>query len=408
MATTPETASTPDTSTAAVPGHPAGGTASPSALERLTGSLEALPEGHPLRSAGTADAPLLQALTGRVPDRRPVWFMRQAGRSLPEYRALRAGTAMLDSCLDPAMASEITLQPVRRHDVDAAIFFSDIVVPMRVAGVGVDIVPGRGPVLDRPVRTAADVAALPELDDAALDPIREAVARTVAELGATPLIGFAGAPFTVAAYMVEGGPSRDHLLPRTMMHADPAAWRALAEWAARTSGAFLRAQVEAGASAVQLFDSWAGSLSLADYEDHVLEHSAAALAAVADLPVPRIHFGTGTGELLAAMRDAGADAVGVDYRLPLAEASRRLGGRTVLQGNIDPALLAAPWEVLAEHVRDVLRGGAEAPGHVVNLGHGVPPGTDPQVLTDLVAFVHDQPLDGRGAPAATEPEGASR
>lgn len=393
MPTTPETASTPDTSTAAAPGHPTGGTHPATAFQRLTGSLGALPEGHPLRSAGTADAPLLQALTGRAPDRRPVWFMRQAGRSLPEYRSLRQGTAMLDACLDPAMAAEITLQPVRRHDVDAAIFFSDIVVPMRVAGVDVEIVPGRGPVLEHPVRTAADVAALPELDDADLDPIREAVSRTVAELGQTPLIGFAGAPFTVAAYMVEGGPSRDHLLPRTMMHADPAAWRALAGWAARTSGAFLRAQVEAGASAVQLFDSWAGSLSLADYSAHVLEHSAAALRAVEDLAVPRVHFGTGTGELLAAMRDAGADAVGVDHRLPLAEANRRLGGATVLQGNIDPALLAAPWPVLAEHVREVLRGGGEAPGHVVNLGHGVPPGTDPQVLTDLVSFVHDQPLE---------------
>ena len=394
MAITPETASTPDMSTAADPGHPGGGADSPTAADRLTRSRGALPEGHPLRSAGTADSPLVQALTGRVPSRRPVWFMRQAGRSLPEYRALRQGTAMLDACLDPATAAEITLQPVRRHDVDAAIFFSDIVVPMRVAGVEVDIVPGRGPVLERPVRTAADVAALPELPDAALDPIREAVARTVAELGATPLIGFAGAPFTVAAYMVEGGPSRDHLLPRTMMHADPGTWRALAEWAARTSGQFLRAQVEAGASAVQLFDSWAGSLSLADYLAHVQEHSAAALGAVADLAVPRVHFGTGTGELLGAMRDAGADAVGVDYRIPLAEANRRLGGCTVLQGNIDPALLSAPWPVLAEHVREVLRGGDQAPGHVVNLGHGVPPGTDPRVLTDLVGFVHDQPPAG--------------
>ncbi|MFI7481032.1 uroporphyrinogen decarboxylase [Kocuria sp. M1R5S2] len=398
MATTPQTASTPDMSTAAEPGPSRGGSEPAAALDRLTGSLAALPPEHPLRSSGTADSPLLRALTGRVPGRRPVWFMRQAGRSLPEYRALREGTAMLDACLDPATAAEITLQPVRRHDVDAAIFFSDIVVPMRVAGVDVDIVPGRGPVLERPVRSAADVAALPELPDAALDPVREAVARTVAELGATPLIGFAGAPFTVAAYMVEGGPSRDHLLPRTMMHADPGAWRALAQWAARTSGAFLRAQVEAGASAVQLFDSWAGSLSLADYRAHVLEHSAAALGSVADLPVPRIHFGTGTGELLEAMRDAGADAVGVDYRIPLEEANRRLGGRTVLQGNIDPALLAAPWEVLAEHVRAVLRGGDHAPGHVVNLGHGVPPGTDPQVLTDLVGLVHDaQPArPGRG------------
>ncbi|MEF3122243.1 uroporphyrinogen decarboxylase [Kocuria flava] len=390
MATTPQTASTPDTPTAAAPASPE----ELPALRRLGEGLGALPAGHPLRAGGTADAPLLQALTGRVPDRRPVWFMRQAGRSLPEYRALRTGTAMLDACLDPAMAAEITLQPVRRHDVDAAIFFSDIVVPMRVAGVDVDIVPGRGPVLERPVRTAAEIAALPELEDAALDPIREAVAATVAELGTTPLIGFAGAPFTVAAYMVEGGPSRDHLLPRTMMHADPAAWAALAQWAARTSGAFLRAQVEAGASAVQLFDSWAGSLSLADYRAHVLEHSAAALGAVADLPVPRIHFGTGTGELLAAMRDAGADAVGVDHRIPLAEASRRLGGRTVVQGNIDPALLDAPWAVLAAHVDDVLAGGAAAPGHVVNLGHGVPPGADPDVLTAVVAHVHGRPPSG--------------
>ncbi|MDO5617166.1 uroporphyrinogen decarboxylase [Kocuria sp.] len=350
-----------------------------------------LPESHPLRSGSTVNAPLLQALTARTPDHRPVWFMRQAGRSLPEYRAARQGNAMLDACLTPDLAAEITLQPVRRHNVDAGIFFSDIVVPLRLAGVGVEIVPGKGPVLDSPVRTPADVAALPELDDAALEPIREAVALTVAELGSTPLIGFAGAPFTVAAYMVEGGPSRDHLLPRTMMHADPQTWEALADWAARASGAFLRAQVMAGASAVQLFDSWAGSLSVADYLDHVVGHSATALASVADTPVPRIHFGTGTGELLGAMRDAGAEAVGVDHRIPLEEANRRLGGRTVVQGNIDPALLPAPTEVLHRHVDEVLRGGAMAPGHVVNLGHGVPPHTDPQVLTDLVNYIHGNP-----------------
>lgn len=204
------------------------------------------------------------------------------------------------------------------------------------------------------------------------------------------MIGFAGAPFTIAAYAVEGGPSRDHLRPRTMMHADPQAWDALAQWAARTSGAFLRAQVQAGASAVQLFDSWAGSLSLADYLEHVQRHSADALAAVADLGVPRIHFGTGTGELLAAMRDAGADAVGVDYRIPLDTAVERVGKRTVVQGNIDPALLAAPRSVLHEHARDVLRRGQSALAHVVNLGHGVPPETDPEVLTDLVAFIHKE------------------
>ena len=191
--------------------------------------------------------------------------MRQAGRSLPEYLKVREGVAMLDSCLRPELASEITLQPVRRHDVDAAIFFSDIVIPLKLAGVGVDIVPGVGPVLDKPVRTAADVAALPQLTWEALEPIREAVRLTVAELGSTPLIGFAGAPFTLAAYMVEGKPSRDHLGPRTMMHADPETWTALANWAADASGMFLRAQLEAGASAGQLFDSWAGSLGLADY-----------------------------------------------------------------------------------------------------------------------------------------------
>jgi uroporphyrinogen decarboxylase len=314
--------------------------------------------------------------------------MRQAGRSLPEYRAARAGVGMLESCLQPELAAEITLQPVRRHDVDAGIFFSDIVVPLKLAGVGVDIVPGVGPVLERPVRSAADVTALPELTDEALEPIRQAVRLAVAELGSTPLIGFAGAPFTLAAYMVEGKPSRDHLGPRTMMHADPETWQALAAWTADTSGKFLRAQLEAGASAAQLFDSWAGSLGLADYTAHVAPASARALDHVRGLGAPLIHFGTGTSELLCAMRDVGVDVMGVDYRLPLDEANRRLGGRVPLQGNIDPALLTAPWDVLERHVRDVLTAGSGAPGHVVNLGHGVPPDTDPEVLTRVVDLVH--------------------
>jgi len=336
----------------------------------------------------TANSPLITAYRGGRPSRRPVWFMRQAGRSLPEYRELRVGTTMLESCLKPAMAAEITLQPVRRHDVDAAIFFSDIVIPLKLAGVGVDIVPGVGPVLDRPVRTAEDVANLPELEDGALDPIREAVALTVQELGHTPLIGFAGAPFTVAAYMVEGRPSRDHLGPRTMMHADPEVWGALMNWAADASGKFLRAQVEAGASAAQLFDSWAGSLGLDDYTEHVAPASARALDHVRDLDVPLIHFGTGTSELLGAMLNVGVDVMGVDYRLPLDEANRRLGGRVPLQGNIDPALLGAPWSVLEAHVRDVIAAGAAAPAHVLNLGHGVPPDTDPAVLTRVVELIH--------------------
>ena len=352
------------------------------------GSLDA---NHPLKDGRTSDSPLITAYRGGKPSRRPVWFMRQAGRSLPEYLKVREGVAMLDSCLRPELASEITLQPVRRHDVDAAIFFSDIVIPLKLAGVGVDIVPGVGPVLDKPVRTAEDVAALPTLTWEALEPIREAVRLTVAELGSTPLIGFAGAPFTLAAYMVEGKPSRDHLGPRTMMHADPETWTALANWAADASGLFLQAQLEAGASAGQLFDSWAGSLGLADYIKYVAPASARALDHVRGLGAPLIHFGTGTSELLVAMRDVGVDVVGVDYRLPLDEANRRLGGTVPLQGNIDPALLSAPWDVLEAHVREVIAAGAAAPGHVLNLGHGVPPETDPTVLTRVVELIHSIP-----------------
>lgn len=350
--------------------------------------LAHLPAEHPLKTARTGESAMIKTLTGRPAEHAPVWFMRQAGRSLPEYREIREGIPMLDSCLNPELAAEITVQPVRRHKVDAGIFFSDIVIPMKLAGVGVDIVPGRGPVLDAPVRTLDDIRNLPELEDSALDPIREAVALTVQKLGATPLIGFAGAPFTVAAYMVEGGPSRDHLRPRAMMHADPEAWDALATWAARTSGQFLAAQIEAGASAVQLFDSWAGSLSEADYRRFVQPYSAQTLASVEHYGVPRIHFGTGTVELLPAMLEAGADVIGVDYRLPLNDAQQRLGGGIVLQGNIDPALLAAGSDALYAHVDAVIEEGKTAPAHVLNLGHGVPPTTDPTVLTALVDYIH--------------------
>lgn len=355
----------------------------------------ALPADHPLVDGRTATAPLIRALRGDRPERLPVWFMRQAGRSLPEYREVRQGIGMLDSCLRPDLASEITLQPVRRHGVDAGIFFSDIMVPLKLAGVGVDIAPGVGPVMDQPYRTADDVERLvaATLDDDALAPVREAVALTVAELGTTPLIGFGGAPFTLAAYLVEGRPSRDHLAARTMMHGAPETWSRLVSWTADITGAFLRAQVEAGASAVQLFDSWAGSLSQADYTGRVAGASARALAHVAGLGVPAIHFGTGTGHLLGAMRDVLASAgvakhaVGVDYRTPLDEAAEALPG-VPLQGNVDPALLAAPWPVLEAHVRDVVARGAAAPAHVLNLGHGVPPETDPAVLTRVVELAH--------------------
>ncbi|WP_109210273.1 MULTISPECIES: uroporphyrinogen decarboxylase [Microbacterium] len=347
-----------------------------------------LHDSHPSVLQRNDPPALIRAYRGERPSRTPVWFMRQAGRSLPEYRELRVGTDMLDACLNPELASEITLQPVRRHGVDAGIFFSDIVIPVRLAGVDVRIVAGRGPVLENPVRTAADVTALPPLDPASLAPIREAVALTVAGLGTTPLIGFAGAPYTLASYLVEGGPSKEQLKTRALMHSDPETWAALLTWCAEITGAFLRAQLEAGASAGQLFDSWAGSLSLADYTQHVAPFSSRALDAVRDLDVPLVHFGVGTGELLAAMRDVGVDTVGVDWRLPLDEAVRRLGPDVSVQGNIDPALLRAPWPVLEAHIRDVLERGRSARAHVLNLGHGVPPDTDPAVLTRIVEFVH--------------------
>lgn len=352
---------------------------------------DALPADHPLRDGRTVDAPLLTAYRGEPTVGHPVWFMRQAGRSLPEYLTARSGTGMLEACLTPDLAAEITLQPVRRHQVDAAILFSDIVVPLKLAGIDVDIVPGTGPVVASPIRTAGDVAALPELEQDALAPIAMAAANCAQGLDRTPLIGFAGAPFTLASYLVEGGPSREHLRTKALMHAQPKTWHALASWVARITGAFLRAQILAGASAVQLFDSWAGGLSLADYRRFVAEHSAAVLESVSDLPVPRVHFGVNTGELLAAMRDAGADVMGVDHRLPLDVANERLGGRTPLQGNIDPAMLFAGDDALQAATLECLRAGSVAPGHVVNLGHGVPPDTDPDVLTRLVAFIHDQP-----------------
>ena len=300
---------------------------------------------------------------------------------------------MIDSCLRPEMAAEITVQPVRRHRVDAGIFFSDIVVPMRLAGLEVEIEPGVGPVFGSPVRTEADVDALPELGDdylAALDPIREAVRLTVAELGSTPLIGFAGAPFTVASYLVEGRPSRDHLSARALMRSQPEVWNRLASWVARASGLFLRAQVEAGASAVQLFDSWAGSLSEDVYRAGVLPHSAAVLEHVADLPVPKVHFGVGAAHLLPALQEAGADVVGVDHRLRLERALEILPTGTPVQGNLDPCVLFTDEKTRFAEADAVLAAGAGASGHVVNLGHGVPPQTDPQVLTDLVAYLHEQ------------------
>ena len=341
------------------------------------------------RRTDLSDSPFLRACRREAPDRTPVWFMRQAGRSLPEYRAVREGISMLESCARPELVAEITLQPVRRYGVDAAIFYSDIVVPLKAIGVDLDIVPGVGPVVAEPFRTVKDLDRLPELTAADVPYVVDAVRLLVAELGSTPLIGFAGAPYTLASYLVEGGPSKNHERTKALMYGDPGLWHALAGRLAAIAGAFLRVQVEAGASAVQLFDSWVGALPLADYVEYVQPHSAAALAAVGDLDVPRIHFGVGTGELLGAMGEAGAEVVGVDFRVSLDEASRRIGPERAVQGNLDPAMLFAPEAVLEQRVRQTLEAGRRAPGHVFNLGHGVPPNADPAALQRVVDVVHE-------------------
>ena len=320
-------------------------------------------------------------------DRIPVWFMRQAGRSLPEYREARVGTTMLEACRIPELVCEITAQPVRRHGVDAAVFYSDIMVPLKAAGIDLDIVPGTGPVVAEPIRSRAQVDALPELGVEDLDFVTEAARLLVAELD-VPLLGFCGAPFTLASYLVQGGPSKDHAVAKSFMVSEPETWNALCQRLAQYSEVFLRAQIEGGAAAVQVFDSWAGSLASEDYRNFVKPHVRGLLGSVTD--VPRIHFGVGTSELLADMAAAGCEVVGVDHRVPLAEASRRIGGGHAMQGNLDPALLKADWDVIAARVEAVIRSGAHTPGHIFNLGHGVPPDTDPTVLTRIVELVHEE------------------
>lgn len=339
------------------------------------------------------EAPYLAAATGRKPAHTPVWFMRQAGRSLPEYRALRAKNTMMQACFDSELICEITLQPIRRHGVDAAILFSDIVVPLRGAGVDVDIVPDVGPVIANPVRAVADVAAITDLDRQAVAPVAEAVGMLVNALGEVPLIGFAGAPFTLASYLVEGGPSKLHERTKAMMLGEPTVWHALMESLTGVTIDFLRLQLDAGVDAIQLFDSWAGTLSLADYRNYVLPHSSRVFAALADYGVPMTHFGVGTAELLGAMGEAGATVVGVDWRTSLAEAATRIEPGKALQGNLDPVVMLAGWPVVERAARAVVEDGrraidAGATGHIFNLGHGVLPRTDPALLTDLAALVH--------------------
>jgi len=328
--------------------------------------------------------------------------MRQAGRSLPEYRRVREGISMLDSCTRPELITEITLQPLRRYDVDAAILFSDIVVPLRAVGIDVDIKAGIGPVVETPVRTSADLGRLRPLNPDDVPYVTEAVRTLVTELAERPLIGFAGGPFTLASYLVEGGPSKNHDKTKALMYGNPELWHALLGRLADITISFLQIQVAAGASAVQLFDSWVGAVSPDDYRHAILPHTSRIFAALEGKGggeaggVPRIHFGVGTGELLGLMGEAGADVVGIDWRIPLDEAVRRVEPGKALQGNLDPAVLLAPWEVIEERARDVLTRGRTAEGHVFNLGHGVLPETDPSVLARLADLVHAESVHTPG------------
>ncbi len=336
------------------------------------------------------DSDFVRACRGRPHERVPVWFMRQAGRSLPEYRAVRGDGSILDAIADADRAAEITLQPVRRYGVDAAILFSDIVVPAHAVGFGVDVVPGTGPVVERRFATRSDLHRLRPLDPDADTPyVIDTVRRAVAELE-VPLIGFAGAPFTVASYLVEGGPSRHHTRTKALMVGDEALWHELMGRLAEMAIASLVSQVEAGAAAVQLFDSWAGALSPDQYRRSVAPHSARVLEALGSTGVPRIHFGVGTGEFLDQMGDCGAEVVGVDFRVPLDEARRRVGPGRALQGNLDPAVVLAGESAAVDAARAVLASNGGHPGHVFNLGHGVLPESDPDVLARVVQVVHDE------------------
>ena len=339
--------------------------------------------------------PLLVRACRREPvEHTPVWFMRQAGRSLPEYRKLRERYGLFDIVGKPELCAEVTLQPVRRHHVDAAVMFTDIMFPLLGMGVEVELVEDVGPVIAKPVWTAADVErlAVPEPEES-VPTILEAVRLVRAALrDDQAVVGFCGGPFTVAGYLVEGKPSRDFLTVKTMMYREPATWHALMEKLAETFAAYVAAKARAGADVIQLFDSWVGALSASDYEEFVAPYSARILAAV---DVPTIHFGTGTATLLPAMTEAGGDVIGLDWRVPLDRGWAEVGEDRGVQGNLDPAVLLAPWERIETETRSILDRAGGRPGHVFNLGHGVPPDADPAVLGRLTEFVHEATVEAR-------------
>jgi uroporphyrinogen decarboxylase len=336
-----------------------------------------------------ADPLLVRAARLEPTERTPVWFMRQAGRSLPEYREVRKTHTLFEVCREPELCAEVTLQPVRRHDVDAAVMFADIMLPVLGMGVDVELVENVGPVIADPIRTRAQVDALRVPDPRESVPfILDAVSIVRRELREDQaVIGFCGGPFTVAGYLIEGRPSRDFLEVKRLMYAEPALWHALMEKLADAFAPYVAAKVEAGADVIQLFDSWVGALSPADYVEFVQPYSARILAAV---DCPTIHFGTGTATLLAQMAEAGGDVIGLDWRIPLDWGWDVVGESRGVQGNLDGALLFGPWERVERAALDVLARAAGRPGHIFNLGHGVMPRTDTDVLGRLRAFVHEQ------------------
>jgi uroporphyrinogen decarboxylase len=335
-----------------------------------------------------ADRRYLRAARGLPVDTTPVWFMRQAGRALPEYRAIRERATLLEITRDAALCAEVTLQPVRRLGVDAAILFADITTPLAGLGIAFDIREGVGPVIEQPVRSAADLARFgPFEPEAAVAPLLEAIG-LVRRSSPVPLIGFAGAPFTLACYLVEGGPSRDLLHTKRLMHEQPQTWAGLLDILVEATIRYLRAQVAAGADALQVFDSWVGGLSPLDYRVRVWPWMRRLFDGLAELGVPMTHFGTGTAGLLELQASAGGHVIGLDWRIALSEGRRLVGDRAV-QGNLDPALLLGPWSAVEEGARWVLDQNGGRAGHVFNLGHGVPPGTDPDALARLVDLVHE-------------------
>ena len=340
--------------------------------------------------AGDPNDRFLRACRREAVDRTPVWFMRQAGRYLPEYHRIRGDGDILETCRHPDKVVEITMQPLRRMALDAAIVFSDIMVPLAAVGVPVRIEPGRGPVVDQPIRDSSAIARLRPLEpEQDVPEVLEAIGLLRKELQ-VPLIGFAGAPFTLASYLIEGGPSRTHERTKALLLGDPSTWEALMDALVAIVLPHLRAQVAAGAQAIQIFDSWVGALDPGTYERSIFPFMRRLFDGLTDLDVPTIHFGVGTGELLGSMRRAGGDVIGVDWRTPLDAAWSRVGSDVALQGNLDPAVLGAPWERVAEEADRVLDRAAMRDGHIFNLGHGVPPSTDPETLRKLVDLVHDR------------------